>query len=97
MKVSKVRLTQNQLLAIAQRLRPEDKWEIDQVATSVLLKEGLAEFGAGDFSAIMKIIKGTAFAGETYGSYCDEPDNELLGIKELTEDDLEKIVAEKLT
>ncbi|KAF2115877.1 hypothetical protein BDV96DRAFT_545701 [Lophiotrema nucula] len=97
-KVSEVILTQNQLLKIAEGLRPEDKWEISKVAASAVLKEGLVEFSAGDFSfpVISKIIKGTGFAGETYGSAYDETDNELLEVKELTEEDLKKIVAEKL-
>jgi hypothetical protein len=97
-RVSEVILTQNQLLEIAGRLRPEDKWEISKVATSAVLKEGLDEFSAGDFSfpVISKIINGTGCAGETYGSAYDETDNELLGVMELTEEYLEKMVAEKL-
>ena len=97
-KVSEVILTQNQLLKIAERLRPEDKWEISKVAASAVLKEGLDKSSAGDFSlpVIYKIIKGTALAGETYGSAYDETDNELLGVRELTEEDLKTIVAEKL-
>lgn len=98
-KVSEVILTQNQVLKIAKRLRPEEKWEISKVAASALLKEGLDAISAGDFSfpVVFNIIKGTGLAGETYGSAYDETDNELLGVKELTEEDLEKIVAEKLT
>ena len=97
-KVSEVILSQNQLLKIAKRLRPDDKWEISKVSSSAILKEGLDEFSAGDFSTpvIFKIIQGTGLAGETYGSAYDETDNELLGVKELTEEDLKKFVAEKL-
>ena len=98
-KVSEVILTQNKVLKIAERLRPEDKWNISKVAASALLKEGLDAISAGDFSfpVVFNVIKGTALAGETYGSAYNETDNELLGVKELTEGDLEKIVAEKLT
>lgn len=97
-KVSEVILTQNQLLKIAEKMKPEDKWEISKVAASAVLKEGVDEFRAGDvsFSVISKIIKGSGFAGERYGSAYDETDNELLGVKELTEEDLKKIVAKKL-
>ncbi|KAF1809825.1 NAD(P)-binding protein [Eremomyces bilateralis CBS 781.70] len=97
-KVSEVILTQNQLLKIAERLRPGDNWEISKVAASAVLKEGLDELSAGDFSssAIFKVINGTGLAGETYGSAYDETDNELLGVKELTEEDLKKFVVEKL-
>ncbi|KAK5052758.1 hypothetical protein LTR84_002624 [Exophiala bonariae] len=97
-KVSEIILTQNQLLQIAQKLKPEDKWHTSTVATSALLKEGLDEFSAGDFSfpVIFKIIAGTGLAGETYGSAYDETDNDLLGVQELTEADLTRVVAEKL-
>ncbi|KAH8663394.1 hypothetical protein BGZ60DRAFT_489972 [Tricladium varicosporioides] len=97
-RTSEVILTQNGLLRIAQGLRPDIKWEISKIQTSVTLKEGLEELKAGDFSmpVILKILAGTAFAGETYGSFYDETDNELLGINKLTEEDLKKLVAEKL-
>jgi hypothetical protein len=63
-----------------------------------VLKEGLDGLGAGDFSmpVIMKILTGTAFAGYIDGGAYDETDNELLGVKELIEEDLEKLLAGKL-
>ncbi|KAK9234995.1 hypothetical protein V1525DRAFT_21110 [Lipomyces kononenkoae] len=96
---SQVILTQNKLLRIAERLRPDIKWETSKVQTSAILKEGLDGVTAGDFSmpVIFKILKGTAFAGDVYGSAYDETDNDLLGVKELTEKDLESLVAGKLT
>lgn len=98
MRVSEVILTQNNLLKITKGLRPDIKWEISKVQTSVLLKEGLDRVSAGDFSipVIMKILGGTAMAGDTFGSSYDETDNELLGVRELTEEDLKKLVAGKL-
>ena len=97
-RVSEVIFTQNKLLRIAEGLRPDIKWEISKVQTSAILKEGLDRLNAGDFSmpAIMKLLTGTAFAGEIYGAAYDETDNELLGVKELTEEDLKKLVAEKV-
>lgn len=97
-RTSEVVVTQNQLLKIAQRQKPEDKWEISKISTSALFKEGLDEFNADNTNmyAVMKIIKGTALAGDTYGSAYDETDNKLLGVKELTEKDVEKLVAERL-
>jgi len=97
-KISEVILTQNQLLGIAGELRPDIKWETSKVPTSVLLKQGLDGVAAGDFSmpTMMKILAGTAMAGDTYGSAFDETDNDLLGVKKMTEDDLKKLVAEKL-
>jgi nucleoside-diphosphate-sugar epimerase len=97
-RTSEVILTQNKLLRIAEGLRPDIKWEINKVQTSVILKEGLDGLSAGDFSmpVVMKMIAGTACAGETYGAAYDETDNELLGVKELTGEDLKQLVAGKL-
>jgi nucleoside-diphosphate-sugar epimerase len=97
-RTSQVIITQNKILKIVEELRPDIKWETSKVQTSALLKEGLDSASAGDFSmpVVMKVLAGTAFAGETYGAAYDETDNELLGIKELTEEDLKKLVAERL-
>ena len=78
---------------------PDIKWRTSKERTNVLLQESLEQFGAGDFSmaAFIKLIKGTALAGDTYGSAFDVTDNELLGIKELAPADLKKLIAEKLT
>ncbi|KAK9328266.1 hypothetical protein V1520DRAFT_297785 [Lipomyces starkeyi] len=97
-RISEVILTQNKLLRIVEGLRPDIKWEISKVQTSAILKDGLDELSAGDFSMpiIMKILTGTALAGDIYGCAYDETDNELLGVKELTEEDLKKLVDGKL-
>jgi hypothetical protein len=97
-RVSEVILTQNKLLKIAKELEPDAKWEIDFIPSSAILEEGLNGIKAGDFGwpVIMNILKGTALAGDVYGSAYDETDNELLGIGSLKEEDLKKLVAEKL-
>ncbi|KAF7620905.1 hypothetical protein F9C07_2282727 [Aspergillus flavus] len=97
-RVSEAILTQNQLIGFAKELRPDIKWRTSKERTSVLLQESLEQFGAGDFcmAAFIKLIKGTALAGDTYGSAFDVTDNELLGIKELAPADLKKLIAEKL-
>ncbi|PMD29423.1 NAD(P)-binding protein [Hyaloscypha variabilis F] len=97
-RISEVIVTQNGLLKIAEEVRPDIKWEISKVPTSAILKQGLDGVAAGDFSmpTVMKILTGTVAAGDTYGAAYDETDNELLGIKEFSEEDLKKLVAEKL-
>ncbi|GFF34227.1 isoflavone reductase [Aspergillus udagawae] len=97
-RISEAILTQNQVLGLAKELRPDIKWRTSNEQTSVLLQESLEQFGAGDFSmpAFMKLLKGTALAGDTYGGAFDVTDNELLGIKQLTPADLKKLIAEKL-
>ena len=97
-RTSEIILTQNKILKIAQALRPDIEWEISTAQTSSILKEGLDGINAGDFSTptIMKIIVSTALAGDVYGCAYDETDNEILGIKELTDEDFKRLVAERL-
>ncbi|KIM99301.1 hypothetical protein OIDMADRAFT_166926 [Oidiodendron maius Zn] len=97
-RTSQAILTQNGLLKTAEELRPDIKWESSKVQASVILKEGLDGLEAGDFSmpVIMKIVTGTAFGGDIYGCAYDKTDNELLGVNELTEAELKKLVADKL-
>ena len=98
MRTLEVILTQNKVLKIAEELRPDIKWEINRVQSSAVLKEGLDGISAGDFSMPVqfKILKGTAFAGDTYGSAYDETDNEVLCMQGLTEQDLRKLIAARL-
>jgi uncharacterized protein YbjT (DUF2867 family) len=95
---SEIILTQNEVLAIAQELEPETKWDINKINTKVLLKDTLQTIGQGDFSmpVMMNILKATAFGGDEYGSAYDETDNKLLGIKELTKDDLKNLIVKNL-
>jgi hypothetical protein len=97
-RTSEVILTQKKVLNIAQELRPEIQWEITKVPTSVVLQGGLDAIAAGDYSmpVMMKVLAGTVFAGDLYGAAYDETDNQLLGVKQLTEEDLKKIIAAKL-
>ncbi|GAM33597.1 hypothetical protein TCE0_011f00608 [Talaromyces pinophilus] len=98
MRVSETILTQNQWLGFTQELNPDIKWELSNARTSVLLEESLKQIEAGEFteSVILKLVTGTSLAGNTYGSAYDVTDNELLGIKELTSDEVKKLIAEKL-
>ena len=95
---SEVIWTQNEWLEIAKKLKPNIRGEVKKVQTSTVLKEGLDELRAGNFSmhVMAKIVKGTALAGAKYGGACDVTDNGLLGVDELTREDLKKLVAEKL-
>ena len=96
--VSEAILTQNKLLQYAQELEPEQEWEVTKVKTSTVLKEGLDGLASGDFShsTILKVLTGTALAGDTYGAAFDKTDNALLGIKVLTQQDVKHLVASKL-
>jgi hypothetical protein len=97
-RASEAILTQNKILKISEELRPDIKWEVDHVRASAILEQGLDGIKSGDFSmpVIYKVLKGTVFAGDVYGSAYEETDNESLGIKVLTEQDLKTLVARSL-
>lgn len=97
-RVSEVILTQNKMLKVADSLRPDIKWELSKIKASALLKEGLDGLSAGDFSmpVALKVIGGTAFAGDVYGGYYEETDNALLGVTELTDENVKNLIFEKL-
>jgi hypothetical protein len=96
--VSQVILTQNTLLNIAREVKPELEWSTSAVKSSDLLQQGLDAFAAKDFSfpSILKLLSGTAGAGDRYGSAYDETDNELLGIDIITQERLKTLVTERL-
>ena len=95
---SELILTQNMVLSIAKELKPEIKWEITKVSTKAMLKSSLEQIAAGDssHSVIMKGLLATVLGGEEYGSAYEVTDNELLGIKELTREELKQLVAKRL-
>lgn len=94
-RVSEAIVTQNELLKIAQEIQPETQWTTTNASTADMFKAGVSRFEAGDHSwpAIMDVTMGTAFAGDKYGAAFDVTDNELLGVKALTPDDIRKLVA----
>jgi uncharacterized protein YbjT (DUF2867 family) len=98
LRISEAILTQNQLIGFAKELQPEVTWSTTKERADVLLQEGLKQLGAGDFSmpTIMKVMQGTALAGDAYGSAFDVTDNTLLGIQELAPADIKKLLSEKL-
>lgn len=93
--ISQAIVTQNQLLEFAKAVKPEIEWETSEIASSDVLKAGLEGLGKGDFSmgTILKVIGGTALGGEAYGGAYDETDNTLLGVSELSEEDVKRLVA----
>jgi NmrA-like family len=100
--ISEVIFTQNKILSIAKETKPEIKWEIGNAQSKELLKESLEQLSVVEFKfptivpIVLKLVTATAFGGDEYRSAYDETDNELLGIEELTEEELKKLVAGKL-
>ncbi|GAB1311573.1 hypothetical protein MFIFM68171_01783 [Madurella fahalii] len=73
---------------------PGEKWTEEVVSTDDLLAEGWAELKKehpDPRNFAMKFIS-AAIWGEGYGAHFEKTDNELLGIKELTEEEVQAIV-----
>lgn len=96
-KISSIDTTQNELLMMAQELRPEDKWEITHSNTEDLERIGRERWAKGDrsFEAQGMMIN-RAFLGKGWGGYFPEKDNELLGIKGLDKQSLKDIIRRAL-
>jgi uncharacterized protein YbjT (DUF2867 family) len=94
--VQSAALSQNQVLKIAQKVKPEFKAETEQVDLTEVEKNAYAELSKdnGDIgAAMMGFIKVSIFR-EGYGNLWDaKNDNELLGVKGLSSSELEDLVA----
>ncbi|KAL7941283.1 hypothetical protein V8C42DRAFT_181470 [Trichoderma barbatum] len=96
--VSEAILTQIQMLDIAKEVKPEIEWTVSSIKSSHILKEGLdaAASGEDSWKVAEKILVGTAFGGEEYGTAYDNNDNALFGIETITQEKLRGLIAERL-
>jgi hypothetical protein len=96
--ISQTILTQNELLGFAKEVQPDTKWSTSTLTSRDLLQQGLAAFASGDTNlpSVMKVLSGTALAGDRYGSAYDETDNELLGIQLIAPTELKSLIAKRL-
>ncbi|EHK19419.1 uncharacterized protein TRIVIDRAFT_46658 [Trichoderma virens Gv29-8] len=95
--VSEAILTQRQVLDIAKEIKSKITWTISNIKSSDVLREGLDAVASGDNSlqAVGKILLGTAFGGEEYGSAYDSNDNILVGIEAISQQKLKDLIAER--
>lgn len=97
-RVHGAKLTQNQFLDIAKRVVGEDGWTINQLKTEEAereayenLKKDPSAFLAWAFPMLKVAIHRQGYGGD----FSSKNDNELLGVKELSESEVEQIVREK--
>lgn len=96
-KISSIDTTQNELLAIAREINPDDKWDIEYSNTEDLEREGRARWAAGDESfEVQSMLINRAFLGKGWGGYFPEKDNELLGVQGLDKSALKEMIREAL-
>jgi hypothetical protein len=91
--VHDIAISQKKLVEIGKKVAPEKAWETEVVSTAetkAKSDEGLAK---GDYSnAVMIPYLYNSIWTEGYGGYYENPDNELLGLPLMTEDDVEGIM-----
>ncbi|TGO35265.1 hypothetical protein BHYA_0164g00090 [Botrytis hyacinthi] len=91
--IQDVQISQNRLLSIAKKVAPEKKWEPVPVKTADLFKSSNEKLAKGEIT--MEVMVGyllVSVFGEGYPSRWEKSDNELLGLKEKTDAELEAIV-----
>lgn len=88
-------LTQNQLLAAAQKVLGSEGWTVEQKSTEETEKQAWDAFKADAANApawVYGFLLRTIYGGKAYESAFGEEDNKLLGLNGKSENDLEEIV-----
>lgn len=96
--VQSTSISQNELMAIAKKVQPQEEFSTEKVDTEELLKTSLSMLEKGEDiqTAMFNFLKISIF-NKNYGSdWNDNNDNALLGIKELSEEELENLVKKNL-
>ncbi|KAH7084152.1 hypothetical protein FB567DRAFT_498026 [Paraphoma chrysanthemicola] len=95
-KIKSIDTTQNELLAIAQKVEPSAQWDITYSTTQDLEKEARKSWEKGDHSeSVVEKFIWRAFLA--WGGYFENTDNELLGLTSLDKAGLEKIIRAAMT
>jgi uncharacterized protein YbjT (DUF2867 family) len=91
--IESARVTQNQLLRIAQELTPGVEWSVTHSSTDELRKKALAKHAEGGFDEdiVVSMIKVSIF-NSGFPTAFEQSDNDLLGIKVISEEELRSIV-----
>ncbi|KAI0834673.1 putative oxidoreductase CipA-like protein [Hypoxylon sp. FL0890] len=82
--------TLKELLEKAKKATGAEGWKVETPSISEILKEGLADLEKGEINRVAFIA--TAIWGEGYGGRFQKVDNELLGIKELSDAELQDFI-----
>lgn len=92
-RVRDIDTSQNQLLAIAQALTPGEKWELKQSDTAEFEREALQQIKDNKIGPLtmFNLVRRAIFAPE-FGSKFETVHNDVLGIREISTQDLEEIV-----
>lgn len=94
-RIQGARLTQRQFLEITQRVVGAEGWTVNEVDSKVLEKQCYEVLKTDPSNVpgwVFGMLKLAVFAEEFGGDYGSEHDNGLLGLKEMSEKDVEEVV-----
>lgn len=92
-KIRSIETTQNEILAMAQKIDPAAVWDLSYCRTEEEEKKAHERWAKGDRSEeVVEMFINRAFLGEGWGGHFPVVDNELLGIEEIGKQGLEDIV-----
>ncbi|KAK1087579.1 hypothetical protein LTR33_000984 [Friedmanniomyces endolithicus] len=92
-------VTLNQVLGYAKKYAGADGWEVDEVTTEALEQEGMKNFKAkpeDPSGYMMQFIKLAIYGPEFGGNFDSNNDNALLGLKKMTDEEVEQLVRKSL-
>ncbi|KAJ5784448.1 NAD(P)-binding protein [Penicillium pulvis] len=92
-KVHDIATTQNTLFAMARKAVGPDGWTVETSPLATMLQRSWIDFHEGkqELATMLGFIA-TASWGEGYGGYFEQTDNQLLGIQQMTEQDVQELV-----
>jgi uncharacterized protein YbjT (DUF2867 family) len=95
--IESARVTQNQLLRIAQELTPSVEWSVTHSNTDELKEKALVKLAKGGFDrdVVSSMIKVSMF-NSGFPTVFEQSDNDLVGIKVISDDELRSIVKSNL-
>ncbi|CAD6443912.1 7b9d34ae-6f7f-4e02-a433-f5227adeb13a [Sclerotinia trifoliorum] len=91
--IQDIQITQNRLLELAKKVAPEKQWEPVHAETAKILASSNEKLAKGEVT--MEVMLGyivVSLFGKEYGGKIEKTDNELLGLKEKTDADVEAIL-----
>ena len=92
--IQDIAISQNKVLEIAKKLDPDAEWELEHADTAEMERVAaeVARRKDPDMASMYGSIFRMYFGGAEYGMPFKKLDNELLGIKGMTESDLEELI-----
>lgn len=92
--VKDIDVSQNQLLGLAKQLTPGEEWDVKHISTADLEKQSLEQIENKKITptTMLGLTKRAIFSPE-FGNHFEHVHNSILGVRGITEPDLEELIA----